>query len=107
MDTKFEIHKYYDIHIDDEDLAIAFSEAKQSYGPRPEDMSIEDYVFDLMNESAMDFLKVYINDTELADDFRDIEMYYEDAVYDFVYNYIEDELEKAQKRIESGEVVYI
>ena len=45
MDTKFEIHEYYDIHIDDEDLAIAFSEAKQSYGPRPEDMSIEDYGF--------------------------------------------------------------
>ena len=107
MDTKFEIHKYYDIHIDDEDLAIVFEVAKQSYGPRTEDMSIENYVCDLMSEPAMDYLKVYINDTELADDFKDIEMYYGDAVYDFVYNYVVDELEKAQKRIESGEVVYI
>ena len=107
MDTKFEIHKYYDIHIDDEDLAIAFSEAKQSYGTRPEDMSIEDYVFDLMNESAMDFLKIYINSTDYPDNFIDIEMYYGDAVWDFVFNYVKDELEKAQKRIESGEVVYI
>ena len=55
----------------------------------------------------MDFLKVYINSTDCPDDFRDIEMYYGDAVWDFVYNYVEDELEKAQKRIESGEVMYI
>ena len=107
MDTKFEIYKYYDIHIDDEDLAIAFEDAIESYGPRPKDMCIEDYISDIVSESAMAFLKVYINSTDCPDNFIDIEMYYGDAVYDFVYNYITDKLEEAQKRLESGEVVYI
>lgn len=107
MNTTYVIHKEFDISIDDEDLANAFWFAKQSYGPREEDVSIEDYVDDVMFESAFDDLKIYVNGSPIGDTLSDIETFYSDDVYDFVFNYILDELIKAQKRIESGEIEYI
>jgi hypothetical protein len=37
----------------------------------------------------------------------DVELYYSDDVYDYVFNFILDELIKAEKRVESGEIEYI
>lgn len=108
MNTTYVIHKEFDITIYDEDLAEAFAKAKESYGPREDDVAIDDYVDDLMFEEAINSnLKIYINGSACWDSLSDVEIYYSDDVYDFVFNYILDELIKAQKRVESGEIEYI
>jgi len=106
MDTVYVIHKEFCINIYDEDLAIAFANAKESYGPKEDDVAIEDYVNDLMFEKAINSdLKIYIDAVRYS--LFDVECYYSDDVYDYVYNFIFDELIKIEKRIESGEIEYI
>lgn len=108
MNTTYIIHKEFDINIYDEDLAEAFANAKESYGPREEDVAIEDYVDDLMFEEAINSdLKIYINSEAVWYSLSDVELYYSDDVYDYVFNFICDELIRAEKRIESGEIEYI
>lgn len=107
MEARFEIHKFYDVHVEDEELAEAFAKAKESYGPRPDDMDIKDYINELMNEDALYDIRIYINSTDFSEDFHQVEMYYGGEVYDFVFNYIADELTEAQKRIEAKKIEYI
>ena len=108
MNTTYVIHKEFDINIYDEDLAIAFSKAKESYGPREDDVTVEDYIGELMFEESINSdLRIYINSEAMWYSLSDIECYYSDDVYDYVFNFIWDELIKAEKRVESGEIEYI
>lgn len=107
MKTTYVIHKNFDVNIYDEELAEAFAKAKESYGPREEDVAIDDYVDDLMFEEAINNdLKIYIKGFACWG-LSDVEFCYSDDVHDYVFNLILDELIKAEKRVESGEIEYI
>ena len=86
--------------IDLVDLADAFAGAKSSYGPRHEDMAIEDYATELVYEEAV-LVGLEVEIDHLTCNVEEVNLFYSDEVYDFVIQMIIDEFIEAIKCTES------